>query len=227
LHRHILGAEPVIGAFDEVLSPLPDDALRATVLGYWRNNEAGELPLHVGSFLQAAGGSRAVYVGFGSMAYRASSELVSATARALLNAGFRVVVGRGWSEAAAGIRSSDCLVEDDLPHDLLFPRMAAVIHHGGAGTTTAAAVAGVPQIVIPHLGDQAYHGSRVQELGIGAKAIPLKDASPSAIVGAVQRLVGDAVIVRNAALLGSTLRSREGSASAAERFEGYASGSGD
>jgi hypothetical protein len=67
----------------------------------------------------------------------------------------------------------------------------------------------------------------VQELGIGAKAIPLKDASPSAIVGAVQRLVSDAAIVRNAALLGSTLQGREGSASAAERFEGYASGSGD
>jgi sterol 3beta-glucosyltransferase len=218
----MLGADPVIGAFDEILAPLPGDAVKAEVTGYWRDTERGVLPPRVESFLTARGGVRPVYVGFGSMAYGATAASAASLAVALLRAGYRVVVGRGWSAACDDLQSDDCLVVDDVPHDLLFPRMCAVIHHGGAGTTAGAALAGAPQVVIPHLGDQFYHGARVEELGIGVKAIPLVRATPSEIVATVGRILGDAGISHAAGALAAALRGREGSAAAAELLEGYA-----
>ena len=64
------------------------------------------------------------------------------------------------------------MVVDDVPHELLFPRMAAIVHHGGAGTTSVAAWAGVPQLVVPHLLDQFYWGGRVAQLGLGPSLLP-------------------------------------------------------
>ncbi|MEV5964057.1 glycosyltransferase [Kribbella sp. NPDC051952] len=74
---------------------------------------------------------------------------------------------RGWADLSAVDGQEDCFVVGEVNHHELFPRMAAVVHHGGAGTTATSARAGVPQVVVPQGADQPYWASRVAELGIG------------------------------------------------------------
>jgi vancomycin aglycone glucosyltransferase len=107
-----------------------------------------------------------VYFGFGSMPVpQPVVGTLTETARAL---GRRMILAQGWAELAASDPGPACLVVDDVNQDALFPRVAAVVHHGGAGTTTGAARAGVPQVVVPLFSDQFYWGFRLQQLGVGA-----------------------------------------------------------
>ena len=82
--------------------------------------------------------------------------------------GRRVLISRGWAELALVDDSKDCFIVGEVNQQALFPRVAAVLHHGGAGTTTAAARAGSPQVVVPQIVDQPYWASRVWDLGIGS-----------------------------------------------------------
>lgn len=118
----------------------------------------------VEAFLRA--GPPPVFIGFGSMSDPNPKKTAAAIAEGARLAGKRVVVSRGW----AGFELPDddhlCVVGDE-PHHLLFPRCAAVVHHGGIGTTHAAVRAGVPQVVMPHLLDQFYTAHRVSLAGVG------------------------------------------------------------
>ncbi len=78
------------------------------------------------------------------------------------------MVSRGWADLARIDDRDDCFVVGEVNHQALFPRMAAVVHHGGAGTTTTAPGAGAPQVVVPQIADQPYWAGRVAALGIGA-----------------------------------------------------------
>ena len=91
---------------------------------------------------------------------------------AVRDAGVRAILLSGWGGLAAGVAASDVHVADALPHDRLFPRMAAVVHHGGAGTTGAGVRAGVPSLVVPFGVDQPFWGSRIAALGVGPRPIP-------------------------------------------------------
>jgi vancomycin aglycone glucosyltransferase len=82
--------------------------------------------------------------------------------------GRRVLLSRGWAELALVDESNDCFILDEVNQQALFPRVAAVVHHGGAGTTTAAARTGTPQVIVPQLADQPYWAGRVWDLGIGS-----------------------------------------------------------
>ena len=73
------------------------------------------------------------------------------------------------------------LAISEAPHDALFPRVAAAVHHGGAGTTTAAARAGIPQVIVPHVLDQFYWARRVELLGLGPESLPLGEVSADAL----------------------------------------------
>jgi vancomycin aglycone glucosyltransferase len=90
-------------------------------------------------------------------------------ARAL---GRRAIISQGWADLCLENPEPDCLVISEVNQQVLFPRVAAVIHHGGAGTTTAAALAGTPQVIIPQRYDQPYWAARIQALGIGATHAP-------------------------------------------------------
>jgi vancomycin aglycone glucosyltransferase len=82
--------------------------------------------------------------------------------------GRRVLLARGRADLALIDDRDDCFVVGEVNHQALFGRVAAVVHHGGAGTTTRAALAGAPQVVIPQIVDQPHWAGRVAELGIGA-----------------------------------------------------------
>jgi vancomycin aglycone glucosyltransferase len=98
---------------------------------------------------------------------RAPTDIARVAIEAIRTQGRRVLVGRGWAELAMIDDRDDCLGVGEVNQQVLFGRVAAVVHHGGAGTTTTAARAGVPQVVVPQMADQPYWAGRVAGLGIG------------------------------------------------------------
>ena len=145
----------------------------ATALGYWPlRAQPGWRPSQpLADFLAA--GEPPVYVGFGSMAGKDPAALTQLVVAALAAAGARGVVATGWGGLRrAGHVPDTVLMLDSAPHEWLFPRMAAVVHHGGAGTTAAGLRAGRPAVVCPFGMDQVFWAWRVHELGVGSEPIP-------------------------------------------------------
>jgi vancomycin aglycone glucosyltransferase len=157
-------AEQVWLAADPVLAPWPGPAYVDVVrTGTWSTPDDRPLPAALEAFLAA--GEPPVYAGLGSV--RAPDGFAEAAVAAARAHGRRVVVGQGWA-GLAGDGGDDCYVVGEVNQQALFRRVAAVVHHGGAGTTATAARAGAPQVVVPQLGDQPYWAARVAALGVGA-----------------------------------------------------------
>lgn len=157
--RPWLAADPVLCPWEGVTE------LDVVQTGAWILPDDRPLSGDLEEFLQ--GGEPPVYVGFGSMHLHAAPELGRMAVDALRAQGRRVLLARGWAELGSLDDAGDCFVTGDVNQQALFPRVAAVVHHGGAGTTTAASRAGVPQVVVPQIGDQPQFAARVAELGIG------------------------------------------------------------
>ncbi len=153
-------------ASDPVLDPWRDSAdLDVVQTGAWLLPDERPLPGDLLAFLDA--GEPPVYVGFGSMPMKASTDLSEEVITAVRAQGRRAVVMRGWADLSTVDEQDDCFVVGEVNHQALFGRVAAVVHHGGAGTTTTTARAGAPQVVVPQGADQPYWAGRVAELGIG------------------------------------------------------------
>ena len=166
VREHVITNQPWLAA-DPVLAPWKDlTDLDIVQTGAWILPDDRPLPTELEAFLDA--GEPPVYVGFGSMAMRTSTDLGRVVIEATRAQGRRVVLGRGWADLASIDDLDDCLVVGDVNHQALFPRVSAVVHHGGAGTTTTAALAGTPQVIVPQIVDQPHWARRVVELGIGA-----------------------------------------------------------
>lgn len=177
-HRASLGLPPVDNVRDHVFTERPwlavDPALgpwqELTDLdviqtGAWILPDERPLPDELVAFLDA--GAPPVYAGFGSMPMRTAPDMARVAVEAVRAQGRRVLLGRGWAGLAPAGDEDDCFTVGDVNHQVLFGRVAAVVHHGGAGTTTTAARAGAPQVVVPQMVDQPYWAGRVADLGIG------------------------------------------------------------
>jgi vancomycin aglycone glucosyltransferase len=158
--RLFLATDPTLGPWEE--TSLCD----AIPTGAWLLEDERPLPDEVEAFLQA--GLAPVYVGFGSIALASAADMASAAVSAGRAMGRRTILFRGRAELGLPDTGADCMSVGEINHHALFPRVAAVVHHGGAGTTLAAARAGAPQVIVPQVADQPYWASRVAALGIGA-----------------------------------------------------------
>lgn len=159
----LLASEPSIFPLP---APLVADPRKTMVqVGALYLDEQTALSPPVEAFLAA--GPPPVYVGFGSMGDRRPARTVRAVLDAARAAKTRLLLSRGWAHFALEAPREDVLLIDVEPHAALFPRCAAVVHHGGIGTTHAALRAGVPQLVVPHLLDQHYTAHRIELGGVG------------------------------------------------------------
>lgn len=188
VRSHILTNQPWLAA-DPVLAPWPlPSQVNVFQPGAWILPDERPLAAEIESFLAA--GEPPIYFGFGSV--RAPQDLgrtAIESARALKR---RAIVLRGWADVTVDDDHDDCLSIGEVNQQALFKRVAAVVHHGGAGTTTAATRAGVPQVVIPQHYDQPYWARRVAELGIGvahAQGAPSVESLTPALRAALQHEV--------------------------------------
>ena len=213
VRTHILTGEPWL-ASDPTLAPWPEPAdPHVFQTGAWILPDDSPLSAELETFLEA--GEPPVYFSFGSIrAPRDISTMMIETARAL---GRRLVVRRGWADLSLVDDEPDCLSIGDVNQQALFPRVAAVVGHGGAGTTTAATRAGAPQVVIPQHHDQFYFAHRVEALGIGI-AHPVGGPTSASLTSALERVLHPDVVAR-AKVIASQVRT-DGALVAARRLIG-------
>jgi UDP:flavonoid glycosyltransferase YjiC (YdhE family) len=209
----------VILAADRDLGPMPDDAPESTVsTDAWVLDEPGTLDPRVEAFLQQD--PAPIYVGFGSMVAPRVPELVAQAVAAVRAIGRGAVIAGGWASLDRHIREADdVLTVDNVPHFLIFPRVAAAVHHGGAGTTTAAARAGVPQVLLPHILDQYYWAHRVEVLGLGPPALSVELITADVLSDRISRAVSDPRIRERVNRLAPAVAARNGVTTAVEHLE--------
>ncbi len=206
---------PVLYGYSTHVLPRPRDwSERYNVTGYWFLDEAAgwQPPADLVDFLNA--GDPPVYIGFGSMGSRKPEEAGQIALEALRRSGQRGVLASGWGGLQPGNLPASVHLITALPHSWLFPRMAAVVHHGGAGTTAAGFRAGVPSILVPFGLDQPFWGSRAVALGVGTRPIPRKQLTGERLGAAITEAVTNPTLRRQAADLGQKIRAEDGIAQA-------------
>lgn len=174
-----------------------------------------EPPRELSAFLE--GGARPFYIGFGSCVIESPNETTKLISKAVEESGIRAILSRGWAGLGRGIDSNDILVVDDLPHDWLFPHLAGICHHGGAGTVAAGLRAGLPTIVVPFFGDQHFWGDRVARAGAGPEPIPFSKLSATALSDAFAFCLDDGIQAQ-ARIIAAGIDSENGARDAVRSF---------
>jgi UDP:flavonoid glycosyltransferase YjiC (YdhE family) len=213
--RYLLPPGRTLLAVDPELSPVPPD-VAATPVGAFHLADSRLLPPQVEAFLAA--GDPPVYFGFGSMLTPDAAATTALILDAARRARCRAIVSAGWAGLGEIDAHDNVMTVGPVNHARLFPRMRAIVHHGGAGTTAAAARAGVPQLVIPHLLDQFAFGRRIHALGIGPAPRPRRELAEGDLHEPVTRMCTDEAMRARARDLGVALRARDGAATTARAF---------
>lgn len=205
---------PALAGFSEHVLPRPADwGENIRVTGYWfLDTPAYTPPPTLQAFLES--GPPPVYVGFGSMPSQNPEQVAALVMQALTLAGQRGIILTGQGAMGRGMTPQDnnesVYFVDSIPHDWLLPQVAAVVHHGGAGTTAAGIRAGIPSLLVPVFGDQLFWGQRVADLGVGAHPIPRKNLTAERLAAAIHQVVNDPLMHRRAAALGRKIRAEDG-----------------
>lgn len=202
---------PVLHCYSKHVGLNPSDwPANVVATDYWflDQEESWHPPQALQDFLAA--GDPPVYVGFGSMAGRNPQRLTRIVIEALQQARVRGIIATGWSGLDTRNLPDTIFKLDQLPHDWLFPRVSAVVHHGGAGTTVAGLRAGRPIIVCPFFGDQPFWGQRVHTLGVGSKPIPQKQLTVEKLATAIREVTTSPTIRQRAESVGEQIRREDG-----------------
>ncbi|MEU6417060.1 glycosyltransferase [Streptomyces spiralis] len=209
----------VLYGFSETLVPRPSDWRPGLeVVGTWWPyvDPAERLPAELEDFLTA--GPRPVFIGFGSMASGEGERLSELAVEALRRAGLRGVLQSGRAGLAA--EGDDVLTVGDVPHALLFPRVAAVVHHAGAGTSAAALRAGVPSVPVPVTADQPFWAARLAALGAATDPVPFGELTAERLADALARAARDGRHSRAAATAARRMAGEDAVGRTAEVVEG-------
>ena len=212
----LLRSTPLLGAYSPAVLPRPADwPPGAHITGYWlpAADPDWQPPADLRAFLDS--GEPPVYIGFGSMAGSRPEQMAALVIDALARCGRRGVLMTGWGGLRLPSTAEHVFALESAPHAWLFPHMAAVVHHGGAGTTAEGIRAGVPSILIPHAFDQTFWGERVKALGVGPAPIAQRDLTAPRLAQAIHTALTDEPMRRRAQALGGLLRAEDGPARAA------------
>ena len=206
-----LTSTPMLSAYSPRIIPHPADWPDTVHItgNFWLDATAVWQPTpELTAFLEA--GDPPVYIGFGSMAGRKPEQLAALILEALQKSGQRGVMVTGWGGLQAERTADNVFVLDAAPHNWLFPRMAAVVHHGGAGTTAEGLRAGIPTIVVPFVLDQPFWGARIKALGLGPDPIPQKALTADRLAEAMVTAVSNPAIKQRANSYGVAIRAEDG-----------------
>lgn len=212
---------PVLCAWSPSLIPPSGDwSPHVHVTGYYflPRNDAYTPPKELKEFLEA--GSQPVCISFGSMVNKDAEKIDAIIRESLRQTNNRGIILSGWGSTKRE-STSDLLYIESAPHDWLLPKCRVLIHHGGAGTTSAGLRAGIPQVVVPFMADQPFWGSRVHAVGVAPKPIRVNQLSVAKLASAIAEAESKVVLER-AQVIGQSIRSEDGVGRAVELIESFA-----
>ncbi|CAG9268932.1 glycosyltransferase [Paraburkholderia unamae] len=220
--RHAMWTDhPMVYGVSPSLLPAPGDwPANAQLCGQWLAPAAAWTPPPALEHFLAAG-EAPVYIGFGSMTGFDNARLLEALIEAMQ--GRRTLFYPGWSGIDPKALPGNVFAIGETPHDWLFPRTAAVIHHGGSGTAHSAARAGVPSIVTPFAGDQFFWAERLRLAGVAPKAVNGRKPEARAFASALD-FVASTTVRERASALGESMRAENGVANAVAALERIVAG---
>lgn len=205
---------PQLFAFSPTVIPKPKDWDEwFHVTGYWFLDDADwQPPRELTEFL--AGGEPPVCVGFGSMRDARAEELNDVVLEALSLVSRRAVLVKGWGRFESKLEN--VFVADSVPFHWLYPRMAAIVHHGGTGTVAEALRSGKPSVTVPFFGEQRFWGAKLAELGVGPRPIERRNLTARRLADAINVALNDPSIRARADAVGERIRREDGVANAVE-----------
>jgi sterol 3beta-glucosyltransferase len=220
--EQIRNAPRVLGYSAHVLPKPIEWGEQVEVTGYWYlpASEAYEPPEPLRAFLEA--GEAPVVVGFGSIVGRDPRRLTGLVVEALRMAGCRGILVQGWGALQEVAPSRDIFCTSDVPYDWLLPRSAALIHHGGAGTTGIAFRAGVPQMITPFSFDSEFWGQRCASLGLGVPPVAAKVLTAESLAQAIRQMTDDSAMRARAEQVAEAVRAERGIDNAVMAIERFA-----
>ena len=203
--------DPTIYGFSPSVLPTPMDwPSNHRVTGYWFLEPASgwQPPRELIQFLKS--GPPPVYVGFGSMDIQDSARMTRLVVDALDASGQRGVLASGWGGLQSEALPETIFPIREIPHSWLFPQMAALVHHGGMGTTAAGLRAGIPAVIIPLGGDQPFWADRLQRLGVGIHSASFFKTSAARLAADISRALSDPFLCARAVVLGKKICTEHG-----------------
>ncbi len=209
---------PTLFAYSPTVAPLPSRTQlppATAITGYWflPQPTTWQPPAPLLDFLAA--GAPPVVITFGSiLGGRDPDAMTQRLVDALVQGGQRGLIYRGWGDLGNIKLPSTVLAIEATPHDWLFARCAAVVHHGGAGTTAATLRAGLPSVVVPVFGDQLFWGERLHALNVAPPALPRRQLTGANLAVAIRQAVTNPTFQANAQSLQPTLQAEAGTARA-------------
>jgi sterol 3beta-glucosyltransferase len=221
-HRLDVSRIPLVYGFSPNLLPRPADwGDWLQVSGHWFLDEQTEWqpPDELVRFLDS--GKPPVYIGFGSMIDEQIKQVTPVVLEALRATDQRGILLGGWGGLGNGDLPESVLHIESVPHDWLFPRVLAVVHHGGAGTTATGLRHGRPTVIVPFFADQPFWGEQVYRLGAGPHPIPFKRLNGENLTQAVERSVNDPNIKQKAGQLGEKIRREDGVGKAVSLIQAF------
>ncbi|KYK61809.1 hypothetical protein DCS_02953 [Drechmeria coniospora] len=200
------------------LVPKPQDwPSYIDVCGFFMRDEPEyEPPRELADFLES--GPMPVYIGFGSIVLENAQEMTRTILQGCERAGVRAVISRGWSNLGGDSpNTKDVFYLGDCPHEWLFKRVAAVVHHGGAGTTACGLLNARPTFIVPFFGDQPFWGSIIASKGIGPVPIRHQDLDADNLASAL-RFCLEPEVQKSTQAMSELIRLEHGVKSAVESF---------
>jgi sterol 3beta-glucosyltransferase len=213
---------PMLFGFSPHVVPKPADwGDHIHVTGYWFLDQSADWqpPADLLDFLAA--GPPPVFVGFGSMPSGNAEEMTDLVLQALARTKQRGLISTGGGDLSLADLPDHVFKVGIIPYEWLFPQMAAVVHHGGSGTTAISLQAGIPSIILPFFMDQPFWGQRVADLGVGPQPIPRKYLSIERLAAAITVATTDPEMQCRAIMLGEHIRAEDGVARAVEVLNRY------
>ena len=210
---------PTLYAYSALVSPRPRDWPKgAIVTGFWPLADRSDWQPSEAFRAFLAAGEAPIYIGFGSMPFGAerNTQILKEAVRLW---GGRVVVARGWGGINPDDLPADIFAIEKAPHDKLFKYVRAVVHHGGAGTTSSGLALGKPTFIVPQTVDQPYWGRRVYELGCGPKPVRLRKLTPEILADALADLANNPSYQMAAEALAVRLTAEDGTGRAIKVIE--------
>jgi sterol 3beta-glucosyltransferase len=201
----------MLSAYSNSIIPHPGDwSENIHITGYFflDSEEDWHPPSELIQFLNS--GKKPIYIGFGSMGGQEPEKLANIILGALEKSNQRGVLVTGWGGIKTKFTSENIIILDKAPHRWLFPQMAAVVHHGGAGTTAEVLRAGVPSVIIPFILDQPFWGARIKALGVGSNPIPHKKLTVNNLSEAITSVTTNQEMINRSKMIAELIRSENG-----------------